>query len=151
VPTRRATRTSALLATLSVAGSACAPTGAPAREPALEERIDTALQRAGAFLRAAQDDDGAWRSGVYGNLRAGAALTATVTKALLFSPAAGSEQAAAAGVDWLVAAAPGGEGARSIPSSRLSSPRATIPRNLLGASRPTRRWRLSASPILRSI
>jgi squalene-hopene/tetraprenyl-beta-curcumene cyclase len=111
VPTRRATRTSALLATLSVAGSACAPTGAPAREPALEERIDTALQRAGAFLRAAQDDDGAWRSGVYGNLRAGAALTATVTKALLFSPAAGSEQAAAAGVDWLVAAAPGGEGA----------------------------------------
>lgn len=113
--TRRAIRTSALLATLAVAGSACvaacAPTSPPAREPTLEERIDAALERAGAFLRAAQDADGAWRSGVYGNLRSGAALTATVTKALLFSPAAGSEQAAAAGVDWLVAAAPGGEGA----------------------------------------
>lgn len=57
--------------------------GAAPLDHAVSERADHALDAAAAFLHAAQDDDGAWRSGTYGLYRDGPSLTAHVLTALV--------------------------------------------------------------------
>lgn len=74
---------------LAAALLACGRTG-----PDLADRIDAAAARARAFLVAAQDADGAWRSSTYGALKDGLSLTPPVLKALLFSRGGPGERAA---------------------------------------------------------
>src|SRR5213593_2867951 len=54
-------------------------------------RIDDALLRAGTFLSAKQDRDGAWRSGVHGSFRDGPSLTPHVLTVLHFLQPGGPE------------------------------------------------------------
>jgi hypothetical protein len=69
--------------------------------------IDRSLERGAAFLLARQDDDGAWRSDVYGAFKGGDALTPLVLRALdALPPTPEARRAVARGTDYLAALAP---------------------------------------------
>jgi squalene-hopene/tetraprenyl-beta-curcumene cyclase len=84
-----------------------APPGPP--RPGLTGRIDRAAAAGVRFLLARQSPDGAWRSDVYGQFKAGDALTPLVLDALLAldrdAPLDGPRRRGSA---WLAALAPGG-------------------------------------------
>jgi hypothetical protein len=109
----RARAAAAIAASLALGCPRAAP-----REAALEERVDAALRRGVAFLVAAQDPDGAWRSSTYGALKDGWSLTAAAAKALAFAPRDPAAEralglalerlASAATADGAIDAGPGG-------------------------------------------
>jgi len=70
----------------------------------LAARIDAALARAAGFLVARQDNDGAWRSTVYGACKDGPSLTPHVISCLYFLPQGGPQARAAfeKGTEYLV-------------------------------------------------
>ncbi len=78
-----------------VAAAAGAADGAPLESdqaaPALVERIDESLRRAGDYLVGRQSADGAWRSETYGFFRDGPSLTPYVMSALFYLPQAGPD------------------------------------------------------------
>jgi len=66
-------------------------------EPDLQRRLERAMESAGGYLVARQSSDGAWRSGVHGSFRDGAALTPLVMTTLYFL--AGEHPPAAESID----------------------------------------------------
>ncbi len=105
LPLKRLLGVASCLAVVGCRAPVPTPPLPPPPDPtvALVADIDLAMERGAAYLIAAQQQDGRWRSDIYGAMQSGRAQSPLVLSALLFSPAAtpGIAQAYASGVDFL--------------------------------------------------